>query len=229
VDREMWEKIVLNLLSNSLKSTFDGEIRVLISTDGNSAHLEIRDTGTGIPAGELPHIFERFRRVEGARRRSHEGTGIGLALVKELVEMHAGSITVESIEGMGSTFRVAIPFGKEHLARERVIDDTVYPVVLQGSAVAYVREAIGWLPGANLLAEEITDAEAGDQPQGTEAPGRTERRPMVLLVDDNADMREYVRGLLSGRFDGTGSSRPRVDRRDDAGDGRLCPAGSASQ
>jgi signal transduction histidine kinase len=201
VDREMWEKIVLNLLSNALKSTFDGEIRVSISTDGDSAQLEVQDTGTGIPEVELPHLFERFRRVEGARRRSHEGTGIGLALVKELVEMHGGGITVESVEGMGSTFRVTVPFGKEHFARERVIEDAVSPVILQGSAVAYVREAIGWLAGANRLAEEITGTEAGDQPQGTGAPGPAERRPIVLLVDDNADMREYVRGLLSGRFD----------------------------
>lgn len=201
LDREMWEKIVLNLLSNALKSTFDGGIRVTISTDGNSALLEVRDTGTGIPATELTRLFERFRRVEGARRRSHEGTGIGLALVKELVEMHAGNITVESIEGMGSTFRVTVPFGKEHLARAPVIDDTVLPVVLQGSAVAYVREAIGWLPGANRLDEEITESEAGDESHETAAPGRAERRPVVLLVDDNADMREYVRGLLSGRFD----------------------------
>ncbi len=104
VDREMWEKIVLNLLSNALKSTFDGEIRVSISTDGSFAQLEVRDTGTGIPEVELPHLFERFRRVEGARRRSHEGTGIGLALVKELVEIHGGAIAVESTEGMEARF-----------------------------------------------------------------------------------------------------------------------------
>jgi signal transduction histidine kinase len=201
VDREMWEKIVLNLLSNALKSTFDGEIRVSISTDGSSAQLEVRDTGTGIPEVELPHLFERFRRVEGARRRSHEGTGIGLALVKELAEMHGGAISVESIQGIGSAFRVTVPFGQGHLARERVIDDAVNPVVLQGSAVAYVREAIGWLAGENRLAEEITGTATADQPQGTGAPRPAERRPMILLVDDNADMREYVRGLLGGRFD----------------------------
>jgi PAS domain S-box-containing protein len=197
----MWEKIVINLVSKALKSTFDGEIRVSISTDASAAQLEVRDTGTGIPPGELPHLFERFRRVEGARRRSHEGTGIGLALVKELVEMHGGGIAVDSTEGMGSTFRITLPFGQEHLARERVINDAVNPVVLQGSAVAYVREAIGWLAGNNRLDEEITETEAGDQPQGTAASGRSERRPMILLVDDNADMREYVRALLSGRFD----------------------------
>jgi PAS domain S-box-containing protein len=200
VDREMWEKIVLNLVSNALKSTFNGDVRVSISTDGGAAVLTVRDTGTGIPDPELPHLFERFRRVEGARRRSHEGTGIGLALVKELVEMHGGSIAVESTGARGTTFTVRIPFGRSHLPPERVVHDSLNPVVLQGSAIAYVREAIGWLPGQDRLAEEVTRTEAGDHPQHPESPDR-EQRPVVLLADDNADMREYVRGLLSGRFD----------------------------
>jgi signal transduction histidine kinase/CheY-like chemotaxis protein len=201
VDREMWEKIVLNLVSNALKSTFDGEIRVAISTDGASARLTVTDTGTGIPDSEQPHLFERFRRVEGARRRSHEGTGIGLALVKELVELHGGSIDVESSLGTGTAFTVTIPFGQSHLPRERVVDDSANPVVVQGSAVAYVREAIGWLPGRDRLADEVTRAEPGDRPQRPEPEGGEVRRPVILLADDNADMREYVRGLLGGRFD----------------------------
>ncbi len=106
VDREMWEKVVLNLLSNALKSTFEGRIEVSISTDGTAALLTVADTGTGIPESELPHLFERFRRVEGARRRTHEGSGIGLALVKELVDMHGGTITVESELNRGTAFRV---------------------------------------------------------------------------------------------------------------------------
>src|SRR6185503_14660008 len=96
VDRDMWEKIVLNLLSNALKATFDGEIRVSISAEEHGALLTVQDSGTGIPEPELPHLFERFRRIEGAPRRSHEGSGIGLALVHELVEMHGGSIEVQS-------------------------------------------------------------------------------------------------------------------------------------
>lgn len=209
VDREMWEKIVLNLVSNALKSTFDGEIRVSISTDGTAALLTVSDTGTGIPEHELPHLFERFRRVEGARRRSHEGTGIGLALVKELVEMHGGSVTVKSVEALGTRFTVRLLFGQGHLPRERVIRSAVNPVVLQGSAIAYVREAIGWLPGQDRLAEEVTRAEPGDHARENHAGNGAEPKAVVLLADDNADMREYVRALLSGRFDVLAASNGR--------------------
>ena len=200
IDREMWEKVVLNLVSNALKSTFDGNIRVSISTDDSAALLTVGDTGTGIPEHELPRLFERFRRVEGARRRSHEGTGIGLALVKELAEMHGGSITVESTQAIGTRFTVRIPFGQSHLPRERVVLDSDSPVIVQGSAIAYVREAIGWLPGQDRLTEEVTQTEAGDRPHKTDAVRGEEPNSVVLLVDDNADMREYVRGLLNSRF-----------------------------
>ena len=200
IDREMWEKIVLNLVSNALKSTFDGEIRITLSSDGDAARLTVADTGTGIPDHEIPHLFERFRRVEGARRRSHEGTGIGLALVKELVDMHGGSIEVESTEAIGSAFTIRIPFGQSHLPRERVAAGSDNPVVVQGSAIAYLREAIGWLPGQDRLADEVTRTADGDVPLQIDMDAEAQQRQVVLLVDDNADMREYVRGLLSGRF-----------------------------
>jgi signal transduction histidine kinase len=96
VDREMWEKIVFNLLSNAFKFTFAGQIAVALRREDDQAILTVRDTGTGIPADELPHLFERFHRVQGARSRTHEGTGIGLALVQELVKLHGGTIDVES-------------------------------------------------------------------------------------------------------------------------------------
>jgi signal transduction histidine kinase len=200
IDREMWEKIVLNLLSNALKSTFDGEIRVVVSTDGAAAKLTVSDTGTGIPERDLPHLFERFRRVEGAARRSHEGSGIGLALVKELVEIHGGTIAVESAQSQGTTFTIRVPFGQKHLARGEIVGDSLNPVVLQGSAVAYVREAMGWLPGEDRLVDEITRADASDRLQPAAAGEEAEKKPVVLLVDDNADMRDYVRGLLGGRY-----------------------------
>jgi signal transduction histidine kinase/DNA-binding NarL/FixJ family response regulator len=200
IDREMWEKIVLNLISNALKSTFDGEIRITLSSDRDAARLTVADTGTGIPAHELPHLFERFRRVEGARRRSHEGTGIGLALVKELVDMHGGEIEVESTQAIGSAFTVRIPFGQSHLPRERVAAESENPVVVQGTAIAYLREAIGWLPGQDRLADEVTRTEDGNPPLQTDLESGALKKQVILLVDDNADMREYVRGLLSGRF-----------------------------
>src|SRR3712207_6779877 len=104
VDRDMWEKVVLNLVSNAFKFTLEGEIVVRLRAVEKAAELTVSDTGVGIPAEELPRIFERFHRVEAARRRTYEGTGIGLALVQELVKLHAGSIRAQSTYGQGSTF-----------------------------------------------------------------------------------------------------------------------------
>ena len=119
VDREMWEKIVLNLLSNAFKFTLEGQVSVVLKRDGTHAVLEVADTGIGVPEHELPRLFERFHRVEGAQARTHEGSGIGLALVQELVKLHGGSIDAESEPGRGTTFRVRIPFGDAHLPAER--------------------------------------------------------------------------------------------------------------
>src|SRR3712207_1752938 len=99
LDRDMWEKVVLNLLSNAFKHTFEGGITVAVRARGGAAEVAVRDTGTGIPAAELPRVFERFHRVENARARTHEGTGIGLALVQELVRLHGGAIAVASAPG----------------------------------------------------------------------------------------------------------------------------------
>lgn len=206
VDREMWEKVVLNLLSNALKATFDGEIRVSISSDETGALLRVQDTGTGIPDRDLVHIFERFTRIEGARRRSHEGSGIGLALVHELVDIHGGTISVESKVGTGTIFNVRLPFGYGHLAPDNVAKNSGSPLVVQGSAAAYVQEALGWLPGHDRLDDEIAGAVAGEQ----DDPLATAGRQIVLLVDDNADMREYLRSLLTARFDVITASNGRV-------------------
>jgi PAS domain S-box-containing protein len=197
LDREMWEKIVLNLLSNALKSTFEGEIRVTTRATGTEAQLSVIDTGTGISESDLPHLFERFQRIDGARRRSHEGSGIGLALVKELVEMHGGSIRVESTLGAGTEFIVTIPFGEAHLCHGSVVRNGASPVTLQGSAIAYIQEAEGWLAGRDRLKGEVIH---DDGARGADSANSPDGKPVVLLVDDNADLREYVAGLLSWRF-----------------------------
>ncbi|HEY9617558.1 MAG TPA: ATP-binding protein [Microcoleaceae cyanobacterium] len=112
----MWEKIVLNLLSNAFKFTFAGQITVRLRQVNNQAELTVQDTGVGIPEAELPRLFKRFHRVSGTRSRSREGSGIGLSLVQELVKLHGGTIEVSSQVDVGTTFTVAIALGKTHLS-----------------------------------------------------------------------------------------------------------------
>ena len=141
----MWEKIVLNLLSNAFKFTFEGGIDVALRADGDRAVLRVKDTGVGIPPEELPRLFERFHRVEGTRARTHEGSGIGLALVQELVRLHGGTIEARSALGEGTTFTIALPFGVAHLPAERIEREAPRGTPTSG-AEAYVDEALRWLP-----------------------------------------------------------------------------------
>ena len=192
VDREMWEKIVLNLLSNAFKHTFKGEVVVRLEAAGELIRLTVADTGVGISEDELPRIFERFHRVRGARARSHEGTGIGLALVRDLVTLHGGTIAAQSRPGAGSCITVSIPAGSAHLPADRIEAAKVFASTAVGSA-AYVNDALSWLPaddpGRQNLAISSLDGHLAKP--GTAGPVR------VLLADDNADMREYLRRLLS--------------------------------
>jgi len=195
VDVEMWEKIVLSLLSNAFKFTFEGKITITLEAVEQHAILRVSDTGIGIPDAEIPHIFERFHRVEGARGRSYEGSGIGLALVQELVKMHGGVATVESAEGQGSTFSVQIPFGCEHLPPDRV---RTSPAGNMDSArlEAFVEEALHWLPKTGASSGNPTGPACG---MVDEIPP-SEPVPRVLLADDNADMRDYVVRLLGSQM-----------------------------
>lgn len=145
LDRDMWEKIVLNLLSNAFKFTFEGEIEVRLCHVDETVELTVRDTGVGIPAKEVPFVFERFHRVEGARRRSHEGTGSGLALVYELVKLHSGAVSVDSVESQGTTFTVSIPTGSAHLPAYRIGVTRTLSATSLGPDL-FVEEALGWLP-----------------------------------------------------------------------------------
>ena len=188
VDQGMLEKIVLNLVSNAFKFTLEGGIRVSVGPGPTptSVAITVTDTGVGIPADEMPRLFERFHRIQGAKGRSFEGSGIGLALVHELVELHGGAIEVESREGEGSSFRVILPLGDGHLPPEQ-IEARAAAAGDRAAARAYVEEALRWLPDLQLSAEPASPL------RSNEGRGRT-----VLLVDDNADMREYVARLLSG-------------------------------
>jgi len=200
VDRDMWEKIVLNLISNAFKFTFEGEIAVTIAqTGGEFAELRVRDTGIGIPPEEMPRLFERFHRIESARSRTHEGTGIGLALVHELVKIHGGTLRAESTLGLGTTFIVSLPLGNKHLPADRIMADLTMPsTALRASA--FVEEALRWLPDASPAESE----EVPPQSELLVFPSRavdSAARPRVLVADDNADMRQYLVRLLTERYD----------------------------
>src|SRR5688572_16542803 len=197
VDHEMWEKIVLNLLSNAFKFTFEGEIAVRIHDAGTAVELAVSDTGTGIPAEELPRMFERFHRVENARGRSHEGSGIGLALVQELVKLHGGSIAAESELGAGTTFTIRVPLGCAHLTPHQV-SDSGGRAATSTRATSYVEEALRWLPESHADAEPFASSEL-PLTQGAEL-GAQDARPCVLVADDNADMRQYAVRLLAERY-----------------------------
>lgn len=195
VDRGMFEKIVFNLLSNAFKFTFQGEIAVSLRETSDGVELAVSDTGTGIPAEEIPELFRRFHRVRGARSRSYEGSGIGLALVQELVRLHGGSIRIESELNRGSRFIVDLPFGSAHLpaASVRSGSDTGENSHVSES---HLHEAERWL--ANEPAEDMFEGAAAKRDS---EPAKPESEKQLLLVaDDNADMRDYVSRILEHRY-----------------------------
>lgn len=192
VDRDMWEKVLLNLLSNAFKFTFQGHVEVYVGSRTGQAVVEVSDTGIGVAAGELPKLFERFHRVEGAQGRSFEGSGIGLALVQDLVKLHGGTISAESELGKGTRFRISLPFGSAHLPAEQ-LQDAVEPSALSSRSREFVDEAERWLPGKQMqlgVREILPEA----MPAGT-ARGLGKGKS-VVLADDNADMRDYLQRLL---------------------------------
>jgi PAS domain S-box-containing protein len=180
VDADMWEKIVLNLLSNALKYTPEGSVAVRLGVAGDHAELTVADTGVGVPAAELPQLFQRFHRVRGTAGRSHEGAGIGLALVHELVRLHGGTVTADSTEGIGSTFTVRIPYDAPSPGAQ-----PARPAAAAGGAIApvYLEEALQWSAHGEDTAERAPGASA-----------------MVLVVDDNADLRRFVSRLLAAEW-----------------------------
>ncbi len=196
VDRDMWEKIVLNLISNALKFTLVGGITLRLRRAGGAAVLAVADTGTGIPAPELPLLFDRFHRVDGARGRTHEGTGIGLALVQELAKLHGGTVRVESVLGEGSTFTVTIPLGTAHLPAERLHGERRLASTALG-AQPYLEEALRWL-GAGADESVLEGELLPERPAPAESAGE---RATILLADDSADMRDYLGRLLSPAYE----------------------------
>jgi signal transduction histidine kinase/DNA-binding NarL/FixJ family response regulator len=177
VDADAWEQVVLNLVSNAFKYTFTGEVRVALRREGDAVVLVVGDTGIGIPPGELPRLFERFHRVPDAEARTHEGTGIGLALVRDLVEAHGGSVAVASELGQGSAFTVTLPVvGAPEAAGAADLRPS-------SRAAVSVEEARSWAGDPEPEREPDAVPVAADAPR-------------VLVADDNADMRRYLARIL---------------------------------
>jgi signal transduction histidine kinase len=187
VDRDHWEKIVPNLVSNAFQHTRSGRIQVRLRELQSEFELEVSDTGAGIAEVDLPRIFDRFYRAPAAFAGFQEGTGIGLALVRELVELHGGRISVESEPGVGSTFRVEIPAGFSHLPPEAV------------SAVPLERGGLG-VDSATRAAEAERLAMTRES-QTVSGPEVATPRSTLLLVEDNPDLRIYLTSLLSPLYE----------------------------
>lgn len=184
VDPRIWERIVLNLISNAVKYTPQGRISVRLHDHGDRVRLEVADTGVGIPEAELEHVFERFYRVPGAEVRTSEGAGIGLALVRRLVELHGGEIGVRSTLGEGSCFWVELPVAAGGAGGE--VPAAAAPLVDRAAIAAGT--AAGWFPAAE------------DGPRNGGPAQATDERPRVLIADDNADMRAYIADVLAEEF-----------------------------
>lgn len=228
LDKEMWEKIVLNLLSNAFKYTLEGSITLsldtapLSKTDSNvrfpfpseegeprpdeigevvGVRLRVTDTGVGIPENELPKMFQRFHRVQNVVGRTYEGTGIGLSLVSELVKLHGGEISVTSKEGEGTEFTVSIPIGKAHLPKNQVIDKEID--FNSELAQSFIDEAITLIEqpiskNGNETQANLSALESSTSP--LHAGWRGAGGEVVLVVDDNADMRAYIKNLLQKEY-----------------------------
>ena len=195
LDLEKFDKVLYNLLSNAIKFTeAGGKIEVILRQAGDRCLMQVKDTGMGIRADQIPHLFDRFRQADGSASRSHEGSGLGLSLVKELVEMHSGQVTVESIYGEGTTFSVWLQIGTTHLPTDQIIE---IPAEIEQSRAQVELADVETDPlqqSENPLPPELAIAPIPTLPA---APGQPQPAiATILVVEDNADMRNYVSGVL---------------------------------
>lgn len=194
IDRDKIEKTLNNLLSNAFKFTpAGGKIKVEINSkptenkslkpdDLQTKYLEIRitDTGQGIPPDRMEHIFDRFYQVGDSYAKDEEGSGIGLALTKELVELHYGIIKAESKPGKGSSFYVFLPYGKSHLKSDEIITRKDITDEYSDHDIYFPEDT------------EKIKAPTNNQTH----PDKDTETPIILIVEDNSDLRFYIRGFL---------------------------------
>jgi DNA-binding response OmpR family regulator/anti-sigma regulatory factor (Ser/Thr protein kinase) len=181
VDKDKLEKIVNNLLSNAFKFTPEGG-RIDFTIEKINGYVEIRvaDSGMGIAAERLDKIFDRFYQVDGNHTRESEGTGIGLSLTKELVELHKGKIEVESEYGKGTTFKVLLPLGIDHLKPEEIVEKDL---VEEAEVVVEETEMV---PESKEKTDVDVLLDTG--------------KPLLLIVEDNLDVRKYVISHLEKEY-----------------------------
>lgn len=179
----MYEKIMLNLLSNAFKFTLKGSIRIDIKVKKKKVELVVSDTGIGIHPAHHKKIFERFNRLENRNARTFEGTGIGLALVKELVEIHGGTINVKSIPDTGTRFTIAFPRGKDHIPKDKIYASKI--IQHYNMLPDYLEEMKGWMHDDESIEQKAKPFTM---------------KPLVVIADDNADMRMYLGSVLQEKF-----------------------------
>ncbi|MEX0599669.1 MAG: hybrid sensor histidine kinase/response regulator, partial [Rhodothermales bacterium] len=189
-DPDKLEKVVANLLSNAFKFTpSGGKIRVRIEADADDvASITVKDTGRGIPKEELPHVFERFYQVDDSAVRNQEGTGIGLALAKELLELHEGSIDVESEVGFGTAFTIRLPI----VAESETIPEETSPETASDESLELYH-----------MADEVSRSavqECADTEESSAADAAPSDAPVILIVEDNPDMRAYIKSHLEAQY-----------------------------
>jgi class 3 adenylate cyclase len=156
---------------------------------GNYCCLQVKDSGIGIRPEQIPHLFERFRQAEGSTNRSYEGSGLGLALVKELVDLHQGRISVDSVYGEGTTFMIWLPTGTHHLPGDQVLE---VPAELNARRAAVELADVE----VEISEDEATDS-SNSEPQETISVAESELIDnCILVVDDNPDLRRYVSRIL---------------------------------
>ena len=182
-DEEKLEKVFHNLLSNAFKFTKEGgEISIRLTVAENKhAVISVMDNGIGIPADQLPKVFDRFYQVDSSQTREYEGSGLGMALAKEFVELHNGKISVESKEGQGSTFTVKLPLGKDEVIEQAF--------KLRDSKTNKLSSL-----------EEVISSEGETEISSDEEPAAVAEPTTILIIEDNADMRNYIRKTLSAYY-----------------------------
>lgn len=184
-DQPAFERIFINLLGNASKFTDEGGV-IAVSTrvDGDWVQIEVRDTGVGIPEEELPNIFDRFHQVDASSTRKYQGTGIGLALVKELTEKQGGEIQVKSKLGEGTAMQLRFPMAQVQSIHDR--------------PPSAERKSVDPLEKINREAQRSAFATLDMPLPESKSSGQVldDQQPSLLIVDDEPGMRTYLNDLL---------------------------------